>query len=489
MTRRGELLVTAVLVAAVAAGAGWWLGADDGGGLERALSESAHAQTPEGLDASRRNAIVAAADRVGPAVVSVSVVSTQVVRDRSPFEDPFFRGFEFLFPPRERLRRVQGLGSGFVVSHDGYVVTNQHVVAGATRIVVTLLDGRQFSAELVSEDPATDLAVLKIDAEDLPVAPLGDSGDLLIGEWAIAIGNPFGYLLADRRPSVTVGVISAIGRDVRPQGGAGRGQVWSNMIQTDAAINPGNSGGPLVNAHGEVVGVNAFIFSGDGGGSIGLGFAIPIDRVRRVLSDVVAFGEIRRPWTGVHLVAPPAEEGRAPRGARVVKVDPGSPADRAGIRPGDRIVATDGRPLDSPIEWEGRLLDLPSEESLTVEIERDPRGAEEAIRFEVEVRPEDDPVRRAPRASVLGATFLVLDATIASRLDVESERGLYLLDLHSRSPLHRLDLREGDVLIAVDSHRLEDTGDADRLEELLRSGRRGSVLLERDGREGRITVF
>lgn len=273
MRIRSDVAVVALVALSLGAGAAWWLGARSAPSSDGTLS-SAIAQVPSAsIDASRRNAIVTAAEVVGPSVVSVNVVATQVVRERSffddPFMDPFFRG---LFPPRERLRQVQGLGSGFIVSPDGYILTNQHVVSGATEILVTLLDGRQLPAELVQADEVTDLAVLKIEATGLPTARLGNSDSLLIGEWAIAIGNPFGYLLADRNPSVTVGVISAIGRDVRPEPGTGRPQVWSGMIQTDAAINPGNSGGPLMDAVGNVIGINTAVAAQ----AQGLGFAIPI---------------------------------------------------------------------------------------------------------------------------------------------------------------------------------------------------------------------
>ncbi len=472
MTIRTDLLVTAMVAAAIAAGATVWLSGDGPMGLERSLRD-AHAQTPAPLDDSRRNAIVEAADRVGPSVVSVSVVATQVVRERTPFDDWFFTP---MFPGRERLRRVQGLGSGFIVSDDGYVVTNEHVVRGATRIVVTLLDGRQLEARLVGEDEVTDLAVLKIEAEDLPTAPLGRSDDLLIGEWAIAIGNPFGYLLADRNPSVTVGVISAIGRDVHPEGGLGQEQAWSNMIQTDAAINPGNSGGPLVNARGEVIGVNAFIFSGGTGGSIGLGFAIPIDRVKRVLGDVVEFGAIRRPWTGLHLSTPPNRDGQPSRGTRVARVDPGSPAERAGIQPGDLVVSTDGRPLQSAIEWEGRLLDLPSGEPVTLEIERDERT------FEVELLPVDDPLHTASRISTpFGVELIVVTPTIASHLDLRSPSGLLIAEMEIDSELRRLQLGEGDVLLAIGDRRLDTADDVEVLIETFRSGQPFALYYEHDG--------
>jgi serine protease Do len=483
MRVRRDIVVVALVALTLGAGVAWWASARSP--APNATLSEAIAQTPsESLDLSRRNAIVTAAQDIGPSVVSVNVVATQVVRERSffddPFMDPFFRG---LFPPRERLRQVQGLGSGFIVSPDGYILTNQHVVTGATEIVVTLLDGRQLPAELVQADEVTDLAVLKVEADDLPTARLGDSDQLMIGEWAIAIGNPFGYLLADRNPSVTVGVVSAIGRDVRPETDGGRAHVWSGMIQTDAAINPGNSGGPLVNAAGEVIGVNAFIFSGGSGGSIGLGFAIPINRARRVLRDIVEFGTIRRPWIGLHLAPIQNEGGGAPRGARVMRVDPGSPAERAGIVPGDVIVETNGRSLQSPIEWEGRLLDLPTGAELTLVVQRD--GAT----FEHTLIPEDDPLRQAQRIETpYGATIVVLTPTVASHLGLATRDGLYLESVDPDSGFRRLGLREGDVLLALGSERLDGADDAQELIDFLGTGQRGTLFVERDGQMGRVEV-
>jgi serine protease Do len=453
-------------------GSVWLLTARGGGGLERALA-TASAQESARLDESRRNAIVTAAEHIGPSVVSVNVVATRFVRERGPFSDPLF---DQLFPPRVRERQVESLGSGFIVSPDGYLLTNDHVVRNATEILVTLLDGRQLPARLVGTDPATDLAVLKVEASDLPVATLGDSDDLLIGEWAIAIGNPFGYLLEDPNPSVTVGVISAVGRDVRSDPSAGGQQVWSNMIQTDAAINPGNSGGPLVNARGEVVGVNAFIFSGGTGVSIGLGFAIPINRARRVLSDIVRFGEIRHPWVGVHLADTRVEGGAAVAGPLVRRVDPASPADRAGIRPGDRVVAVDGRPLRAAIEWEGRILDQPSEEPLRVTVARGDRE------IEVTLTPRDDPLRRAPRIPTpFGAELVVVDETIASYLGLQSGYGLLVADLDADAAFRRIGVAEGDVLLRLDDHRLDDPDDVSVLLDILRSGQPFDLYYESEG--------
>ncbi|MEO0079373.1 MAG: trypsin-like peptidase domain-containing protein [candidate division WOR-3 bacterium] len=242
--------------------------------------------TNEAITQSRTNAIVLAARRVSPAVVSVTVTQTRVVTF-DPFAgfgfefDDFFRDF---FPRHTYRQEVKSMGSGVIVDKRGYIITNAHVVYNASRITVTLPDNRKFPAELIALDTELDLALLKISGKNLPVAPLGNSDDLMIGEWAIAIGNPFGFLIEDAQPTVTVGVISALHRDIRAYRSSG---VYTDMIQTDAAINPGNSGGPLCNALGEVIGINTFIFS-HAGGSEGVGFARPIGAVKRFMNDVLA---------------------------------------------------------------------------------------------------------------------------------------------------------------------------------------------------------
>ncbi|OYD15173.1 hypothetical protein CH330_06490 [candidate division WOR-3 bacterium JGI_Cruoil_03_51_56] len=230
------------------------------------------------ISASRQNAIVQAARKVSPAVVSIIVTQARIV-SYDPFGgfgmDDFFRDF---FPRRQFRQEVKAMGSGFIISKDGDIITNAHVVRNATEIKVILPDNREFDAEFIGIDNNLDLALLRISGKNLPVAPLGTSRDLMIGEWAIAFGNPFGFLLKDAQPTVTVGVISAVHREVK----SGRSMVMSNMIQTDAAINPGNSGGPLVNADGEVIGINTFIFT-HAGGSEGIGFAKPIDEAEEFI--------------------------------------------------------------------------------------------------------------------------------------------------------------------------------------------------------------
>ncbi|MEK7330988.1 MAG: trypsin-like peptidase domain-containing protein [Candidatus Eisenbacteria bacterium] len=331
------------VVGGVAVGAALILALGHGGrgGAVRPGVDPADAQ---GIMSSRRTAIVAAAERVSPAVVSVSVIATRVVRAdpfQGMFRDEFFERF---FPPTEYRQRTPGLGSGVIVDASGLVLTNEHVTRDAEEIKVTLTDGRQFAARLLGASDLYDLAALKIDGRDLPVGPLGDSDRLMVGEWAIAIGNPFGYLLNDAQPSVTAGVISATHRDIK-SGASGTG-VYKNMIQTDAAINPGNSGGPLVNADGEVIGINAFIFT-QSGGSIGLGFAIPINLAKRVLQEIRTYGRVRQAYPGMNLQ--PLTPELAQRlgfgdasGLVVTRVDPDGPAARAGVKVGDRVRKVNG---------------------------------------------------------------------------------------------------------------------------------------------------
>jgi serine protease Do len=330
------------------------------------------------LTDSRRTAIVAASEQAGPSVVSISV--TQVIQRYVPLQDPFF---EFFFRGGYTQRRyeVHSMGSGFIVSNDGLVLTNQHVIEGATAITVTLPDGREFQGKAIGADEGSDLAVLKVEGTSLPVAELGDSDNLLIGEWAIAIGNPFGYLLDDPQPSVTAGVISATHRDVKPDRGQTR--VYKDLIQTDAAINPGNSGGPLVDSRGRVIGINTFIFSSSGG-SLGMGFAIPINRAKQVMSELVSFGRTRDVYTGIRV----QEITRllalslgldSQRGVLVSEVEKGSPASRAGLQPGDVIRRLNDRPIVSIEDARSALAGLIVGDTLLVSYEREGRQRDAAI--------------------------------------------------------------------------------------------------------------
>jgi len=419
--------------------------------------------TPSAINASRRTAITDAVAKVAPAVVTVQ---TEVV-ERVPADV-----FEQFFGGRSGQRSAAGLGSGFIVRADGAIVTNAHVVAGATRISVAMRDGTSYPARLVGIDETNDLAVLKIDARNLPVAPLGSSSNLLIGEWAIAIGNPYGFVLANSEPSVTAGVVSGVGRNLATQSeGAG---VYVDMIQTDASINPGNSGGPLVNAAGEVIGVNSSIFS-PSGGSVGIGFAIPINRARRVTEDLLAHGVVRRPWVGIQLQLPraPVTAGSNP-GVIVASVVPGSPAARAGIRPGDVIARSSNRVLHNPYDWYAELLELRVGDSESIVVKR---GGRE-IPFKVEV--VDLPDVNAPRVTVLREIELItITAPIRAQYQIQSRQGA-LVNRVSDRVQQQIGIQSGDVIVQINRTPITDAQSVNRI--LTTYGRGGlRMYFERGG--------
>ena len=300
-------------------------------------------QITQNLQTQRCNAITNAISEAVPAVVGISVTQVREYITRSPlWDDPFLRS---IFPPRILQRPVKNLGSGFIISSDGYIVTNEHVVHGATEILVTMSGGGEAKAAIVGSDPYSDVALLKIEASDLPYLKFGDSDSVIMGEWAIAIGNPFGLFEINDTPSVTVGVVSATNRDFDR---LSDGRIYSDMIQTDASINRGNSGGPLVNCVGEVIGMNTMIFTEGGGGSLGIGFAIPVNRIREIINELRDTGMVNRNyWIGLkvqnlnRLIAKSLGL-KSDEGVIVSEIDPGSPAQKAGIKVGDVVMEIAG---------------------------------------------------------------------------------------------------------------------------------------------------
>jgi serine protease Do len=414
---------------------------------------------------SRRTAITTAVARVAPAVVTVQ---TEVVeRVPADFVEQFFGG-------RSGERSRAGLGTGFVIRRDGVVVTNAHVIAGASRLTVMTRDGRTFPARLLGADETNDIAVLKVDARDLAVAPLGNSDSLLVGEWAIAIGNPYGFLLGNSEPSVTAGVISGVGRNLVERGTGP--SAYFDMVQTDASINPGNSGGPLVNADGEVIGVNSSIYS-TSGGSIGLGFAIPINRARRVVDDLLEHGVVRRPWVGIKLGAERAANVRdvLSRGVVVAGVTPGSPAARAGVQRGDVLVAARGRTLRNAFDWEARLLDLRVGETLPLRVRRN--GRELDLRLVV----ADLPEATAPRVQVLRDLQLVtLTPAIRAERGVWAQAGAVVYDI-SAEMADILGLQKGDVIMQVNRTPVRTAEDAARAVDYYAGRGPMTLFFEREG--------
>ncbi len=415
-------------------------------GLPAAQATQLPPQQTEQIGEGRRTAITAAVQRVAPSVVTVQ---TEVV-ERVPADV-----FEQFFGGRSGTRSAAGLGSGFIVREDGVILTNAHVVSGASRISVALKDGPTYPAKLLGADETNDLAVIKIDAKGLPVAPLGNSSNLIVGEWAIAIGNPYGFLLANTEPSVTAGVVSGTGRNLAtPSEGSG---VYVDMIQTDASINPGNSGGPLVNALGEVIGVNSSIFS-PSGGSIGLGFAIPINRARRVTEDLLAHGVVRRPWIGIKLQLGNAATARdlISKGVVVASVVPGSPADRGGIKAGDVIVQSRDRVLHNPYDWEAERLELRVGEDVPLIVRR---GNSE---MKVSVRVADLPEVNAPKVTVLKEIQLVtLTPAIRAERNIRRANGALIQSVSQRVG-DQLGIQAGDVILQVNRVPIADAESAAR---------------------------
>jgi serine protease Do len=322
---------------------------------------------------SRQTAITHAVEVVAPAVVSINVIEVQRVAYRDPFFDPWFD--QFFGRSRSNIveREVKGLGSGFVISSDGYIVTNDHVAGHATKITVSFPDGKTMDAELVGTDPASDIALLKVNPEEpLPYLTFVEGGEAIVGEWVIALGNPFGLFEA-AEPTVTVGVVSATGRKLQSYR---EGRIYNDMIQTDAAINQGNSGGPLVNAMGEVIGVNTAIYS-ESGGSIGIGFAVPAHKALRIVEELRRNGAVDRSYyTGLSVMnlnprLAGALELKQPQGAFVRDIDPGSPAERAGLLPYDVIVAIEGTPVSTSNDYVARIYDFRPGDAVTVEVIRE----------------------------------------------------------------------------------------------------------------------
>jgi serine protease Do len=423
-----------------------------GGTMRTSRSGAAQADTTAraSVDASRRTAIVNAVDAVSPAVVSINATSRQRITPRTPW-DAFF-------VPQGAERIVQGYGTGIIARPDGVIITNQHVVGGAERLVVTLADGRDFPGTVLGEDPVTDIAVVKIDASDLPVARVGRSTDLMTGEWVVALGNPFAYMLGNAEPTVTVGVVSATGRNILPSGD--QAGLYLDMIQTDAAINPGNSGGPLVNAPGEVVGINSSIFSSSGG-SIGLGFAIPIERAVRVADEIVRSGTVRRAWTGLEVAGPQnMTDWKRAGGVTVVGVASGGPAERAGIRVGDVLTEANGRRLRNYLDWEAVKLDLHVSDAVMVGV----RNASGAARRRIVTG--DLPTVAAEKVTILRDLELVsVTPSIQAERDLRSTDGAMIYRV-SVEVSRATGLQAGDVIIGVNRIRVRE---AAQLATLLRA--------------------
>jgi serine protease Do len=344
-------------------------------------------QDAQEITASRQNAITRAVAKVSSAVVGINVIEVREYVVRDPFyqffgDDPLFRRF---LGDRTFRQQVKGLGSGFIISPDGYIVTNDHVAGNAKEITVTMTNGQRLKAEIVGTDAVSDLCLLKVDGNNLPHIPLGNSDDVIVGEWVIALGNPFGLFEINDKPTVTVGVISSTGMNL----GRIENRVYRDMIETDAAINGGNSGGPLVNSLGEVIGVNTLIYTGGRSETyVGYGFAIPINKVKKIVAELRKTGKVDRDvWTGFDAQQ---VDGRIARyfglsraeGIIISEIQRNSPAEKAGLRVGDILLEANGQKISNEGDFLAVISELRPGDPVSLKLYRERRTISATIRLE-----------------------------------------------------------------------------------------------------------
>jgi Do/DeqQ family serine protease len=420
-----------------------------------ALGAPALAQVPAG--SQTLPTLAPLVNEVTPAVVNISVVTRSPLEDNPLFRDPFFRRF-FNLPDRPQ-RQEQASGSGVIVdAPHGYVLTNHHVIKDAEQIVVTLKDRRQFQARLVGADPGTDVAVLQIQSQNLTALRFGDSDHLNVGDYVIAIGNPFGI-----GQTVTSGIVSALGRTGLSVEG------YEDFIQTDASINPGNSGGALVNLRGELIGINSAII-GPSGGNVGIGFAVPSNMARTVMNQIVRYGEVRRGRLGVEMVdLSPALAKKLGvsllEGAAVANVQSGSPAEKAGLRERDIIVAMNGRPIHSAAELRARLGLTPIGEQVELRVQRGGEARTLHARIEAPQRLTESEGQAVPQLPGMKVVEIERGSPLYQRI-----QGLVVASVEKNSQAWQAGLRPGDIIYAVNRRRVRTVAE---LQKALRGAERG----------------
>lgn len=381
-----SLAVLLILISGIVIGKYFFSGKNNNSsGTNVAPVKNEFQENNKNISETRENAITRAVKKVSPAIVGINVEEVREVQD--PFSmfdnDPFFKQFFGNRPAQKQV--VKGLGSGFIISSDGYILTNDHVAGNATKISVTMTNGETVEAKLIGSDKNSDVALLKIDKSNLEYVKLGNSDDVIIGEWVIALGNPFGLFEINDKPTVTVGVVSATNMKVNAEGN----RVYKDMIQTDASINAGNSGGPLVNAEGDVIGMNTIIFTGGNysTGSIGVGFSISINRVRKIYEEIKSSGKIERNFNvGFRIqgiderIAKYLKLDKA-QGVVVTDVMKGSLSDNAGLKPEDVIIMANGEVIRNEQDLLFIVNDMRTGETLKLKIIRN--GSEKELEMKL----------------------------------------------------------------------------------------------------------
>lgn len=443
---------------------------------------SVHSQEPAVRPFERfrmEDAIINVANTAGRAVVSISTERTEKIKGgrrfyfRSPFgaspfegDDHFRKYFEDFFgelPDREY--KQMGLGSGVIIDSRGYILTNQHVIDEADKITVTLSDGRNFKGVIKGQDARSDVAIIQINAGDLPVASLGDSDNLKIGQWVVAIGNPFAFAMQNPEPTVTVGVISALHRSLSRA--LGRNRDYNDLIQTDAAINPGNSGGPLVNLEGAVVGINVAIFSTSGGYQ-GVGFAVPINNAKKIISNLIEGKKITYGWFGVTVQDLTEELAKyfglfEKKGALVVSIMQDSPAQKAGIKESDIIRQFDNKAVNNVRELLNAVGKSEVGRKVKVVVLRDKK--EVTLTVEVGERPEnlEEASTKQPYNKWRGLEVEELTPETASRLGIEEKTGVAVVDVEPNSAADEAGIVSGDVILQINKQPVKNISDYQKI--------------------------
>jgi serine protease Do len=411
----------------------------------RAPSPSSDLFASQGPEVKADMDFVSISEKVGPAVVKVDAerrekVSALGMDEGDPFQDFWDRFFGQQRPRQQQEQPVTAQGTGFFISPDGYILTNNHIVEKAERVTVNTVQGKEYDAKVVGTDPKTDIALIKVDAKDMPFAELGDSAQMKVGEWVLAIGNPYGL-----DHTVTAGIISAKGRQIDTGS-------YQDFIQTDAAINRGNSGGPLINMRGEVVGITSNIFTPTGG-NIGIGFAIPSNIAKKVVVQLKAKGRVVRGFLGI--IPQEITEGmrkqfglKDRRGAIISSVEPDSPAARAQLKPYDVVVEINGQPVENVTDLRFKIADIEPGKKVTLKVIRD--GKEIPITATVEELPSDTPKGQAaaPEKNT-GLSLQPLTPQVARRYGLRTTEGLLITDVQPLSEAARQGLEAGMILIEV----------------------------------------
>ena len=395
------------------------------------------------------NSIADIAEKVGPAVVNIDTV--RMVKQGSPFfsQDPIFRQFfGEQFKDYSRTIPQKGTGSGFIISQEGYILTNEHVIHKAEKIKVTLSDGRKFTGKLIGSDLDSDIAIVKIDSDDLPIVTLGDSDKLRVGEIVVAIGNPYGL-----QQTVTMGVVSAEGRSIPVEE-----HTYRNFIQTDAAINPGNSGGPLLNTKGEVVGINTAIIAY----AQGIGFAIPINIPKKNIDELIKLGKVRRSWLGVYIqeVTPEIAEqfglSEDAKGVLVGDVVNNSPAEKSGIKRGDIITKVNDEEVDFPGELQDKIRSIEIGKKANIEVVRDGKEISFVVILD-EMPTVDEEGSELSKEKVFsvqtGLKVQTVTAEIAKELGLPQVKGLVITEVIPGSSADDMGLQTGDIIL--EANRVE----------------------------------